>query len=79
MTKAHLVIALFRAADLPARYVHGTCTFSSGPIGHVWAQVLIGDTWVVADPVSSRNSLGVIKNWNINTFTFKSYYTSLPF
>ncbi len=26
--------------------------FSSGPIGHVWAQVLIGDTWVVADPVS---------------------------
>ena len=77
--QAHLVIALFRAADLPARYVHGTCTFSSGPIGHVWAQVLIGDTWVVADPVSSRNSLGVIKNWNINTFTFKSYYTSLPF
>jgi len=77
--QAHLVIALFRAADLPARYVHGTCIFSSGPIGHVWAQVLIGDTWVVADPVSSRNSLGVIKNWNINTFTFKSYYTSLPF
>ena len=77
--QAHLVIALFRAADLPARYVHGSCTFSSGPIGHVWAQVLIGDTWVVADPVSSRNSLGVIKNWNINTFTFKSYYTSLPF
>ena len=77
--QAHLVIALFRAADLPARYVHGTCTFSSGPIGHVWAQVLIGDTWVVADSVSSRNSLGVIKNWNINTFTFKSYYTSLPF
>lgn len=77
--QTHLVIALFRAADLPARYVHGTCTFSSGPIGHVWAQVLIGDTWVVADPVSSRNSLGVIKNWNINTFTFKSYYTSLPF
>ena len=77
--QAHLVIALFRAADLPARYVHGTCTFSSGPIGHVWAQVLIGGTWVVADPVSSRNSLGVIKNWNINTFTFKSYYTSLPF
>ena len=77
--QAHLVIALFRAADLPARYVHGTCTFSSGHIGHVWAQVLIGDTWVVADPVSSRNSLGVIKNWNINTFTFKSYYTSLPF
>ena len=77
--QAHLVIALFRAADLPARYVHGSCTFSSGTIGHVWAQVLIGDTWVVADPVSSRNSLGVIKNWNINTFTFKSYYTSLPF
>ncbi|WP_427003479.1 Ig-like domain-containing protein [Methanobrevibacter intestini] len=77
--QAHLVIALFRAADLPARYVHGTCTFSSGPIGHVWAQVLIDGTWVVADPVSSRNSLGVVNNWNINTFTFKNYYISLPF
>lgn len=77
--QAHLVIALFRAADLPARYVHGTCTFSSGPIGHVWAQVLIDGTWVVADPVSSRNSLGVVNNWNINTFTLKNYYISLPF
>ena len=77
--QAHLVIALFRAADLPARYVHGTCTFSSGSIGHVWAQVLIGDTWVVADPVSSRNSLGVVNNWNINTFTLKNHYISLPF
>jgi hypothetical protein len=77
--QAHLVIALFRAADLPARYVHGSCTFSSGPIGHVWAQVLIDGTWVVADPVSSRNSLGVVNNWNINTFTLKNYYISLPF
>ena len=78
--QAHLVIALFRAAGLPARYVHGVCTFSSGSsIGHVWAQVFIGDTWVVADPVSSRNSLGVINNWNINTFTLKGYYRTLTF
>ena len=77
--QAHLVIALFRAADLPARYVHGKCTFSSGTLGHVWAQVLIGDVWVVADPVSTRNSLGVVNNWNINTFILNNHYISLPF
>ena len=77
--QTQIIVALFRAADLPARYVHGKCTFSSGQIGHVWAQVLIGDTWVVADPISTRNSLGVINNWNINTFTLNGYYISLPF
>ena len=77
--QSHITVALFRAADLPARYVHGKCTFSSGTLGHVWAQVLIGDVWVVADPISTRNSLGVVNNWNINSFTLNSYYISLPF
>ncbi|MGZ7108545.1 MAG: transglutaminase-like domain-containing protein, partial [Methanobacterium sp.] len=28
--QTHLVVALSRAAGLPARYVHGDCTFASG-------------------------------------------------
>jgi transglutaminase-like putative cysteine protease len=71
---------MFRTAGLASRYVHGTCKFSSGSTyGHVWAQVLIGNTWVCADATSSRNSLGKISNWNTNSFTIKGTYASLPF
>ena len=70
---SHLSVALYRAAGLAARYVHGECTFSSGSTyGHVWVQVLIGDTWTVSDTTSSRNRLGVVNNWNTNTYKFKS-------
>ena len=78
--QAHLLVAMFRTAGLPARYVHGTCVFSSGSTyGHVWAQVLIGDTWTVADPTSNRNSLGKIANWNTKTFKLHGIYISLSF
>ena len=77
--QAHLVIALYRAAGLPARYGHGTCTFNSGTYGHVWAQVLIGDTWVVSDPTSTRNSFGKVVNWNNYNYYLKGYYPSIGF
>jgi transglutaminase-like putative cysteine protease len=78
--QAHLLIAMFRTAGLHARYVHGTCKFSSGSTyGHVWAQVLIGNTWTVADPTSTRNSLGKIANWNTNSFTLKGKYPEILF
>lgn len=78
--QSHLLVAMFRTAGLAARYVHGTCHFSSGSTyGHVWTQVLIGDTWICADPTSSRNSFGKIVNWNTNSFTLHSRYASLPF
>ena len=77
---AHALVALYRAAGLPARYVHGTCTFSSGgTYGHVWAQVLIGNTWVVADAVSTRNSFGEVVNWNTHSYGLHGYYRSMPF
>ncbi|MEM4525111.1 MAG: pseudomurein-binding repeat-containing protein [Methanothermobacter sp.] len=76
---AHLVVALARAAGLPARYKHGICTFSSGTYGHVWAQIYIGGTWYDADATSLRNSLGVINNWNTATGTILGTYASLPF
>lgn len=76
--QAHLLIALYRASGLEARYVHADCYFTSKKwIGHVFVQVLVGDTWVVADPVSSSNSLGVIKNWNTNTYKLKGQKKSV--
>ena len=77
--QAHLLIALYRAAGLPARYAHGTCTFNSGTYGHVWAQVLIGDTWIVSDPTSTRNSFDKVVNWNNYNYALKGYYSSISF
>ena len=77
--QAHLLIAMYRTAGFNARYVHGTCRFSDGWYGHVWTQVLIGNTWVVGDPISYKNSLGKINNWNANTYRLHNRYISLPF
>ena len=77
---SHLLVAMFRTADLPARYVHGKCTFSSGSTyGHVWTQVLVDGKWTVADATSSRNSLGKVANWNTNSFTLQSITSSISF
>ena len=77
--QANLLVAMYRTAGFKARYVHGSCRFSDGVYGHVWTQVLIGDTWIVGDPISYKNSLGKINNWNTNTYTLKNRYISLPF
>ena len=78
--QSHLSIALYRAAGIPARYVHGTCQFSSGKfIGHVWVQILIGDTWIVSDTINSGNTLGRVVNWDNYNYKFHAYYSSLPF
>ena len=67
---ANLIVALCRAADIPARYTHGkNCKFSSGlNTGHVWAQIYVDGVWYSADATSSRNELGNIRNWNTNSF-----------
>ena len=77
--QAHLLVAMYRTAGLAARYAHGTCTFSSGTYGHVWTQVLIGDTWVVGDATSTRNSFGNVVNWNSNSYSLHGYYSSIAF
>ncbi|NYB52226.1 MAG: hypothetical protein HVN35_06690 [Methanobacteriaceae archaeon] len=76
---SHLIVALSRAVGLPARYVHGVCTFSSGTYGHVWAQIYANGQWYNADATSYRNELGVIRNWNTNSWTYKGTYAELPF
>ena len=77
--QAQLLVAMFREAGLTCRFVHGTCTFSDADYGHVWTQVFINGQWVVADPTSTRNSLGVINNWNTQTAIIHGTYDVLPF
>ena len=79
--QAHLLVAMARTAGLAARYVHGTCYFTSSgsTYGHVWAQILVGDTWYVADATSNRNSFGNVVNWNTNSFSLHGIYSSISF
>ncbi len=75
---SHLVIAVMRAAGIPARYVHGYCTFNSGlQVGHVWAEVYVNGKWYTCDASSSQNTFGVINNWY--SASIYGRYITLPF
>lgn len=76
---SHLVIALARAAGIPARYVHGYCKFSDGWFGHVWAQLYVDGKWYYADAISDYNTFGAINNWDLSTVTIYNTYAELPF
>ena len=77
---SHLLIALERAAGIPAKYEHVYAKFSSGNwYGHVVAQVYVNGVWYIADASSNYNTFGVVNNWNRATATLYGYYASLPF
>ncbi len=77
---AHLLIALERAAGIPARYEHVYAQFTSGNwYGHVIAQVWVNGKWYRADGTSYSNTFGVINSWNTATATLKGTYATLPF
>ena len=48
--QAHLLVALFRAAGIPARYVHGT--------NHYWTQCQVNGKLYDCDPTHSHHSFG---------------------
>ena len=48
--QAHLLVALFRAAGIPARYVHAP--------GHYWTQCRVGDKIYDCDPTNSKHKFG---------------------
>lgn len=79
--QSNLLVALCRASGIPIKYAQGqNCVFRSGLVsGHIWTQILIGNMWYVADPVSSDNKIGFIVNWNINKFHSLRQFDLLPF
>ena len=64
--QSSLVVALARSSGLSARFCNAPgCRFSNGIVtGHVWAQIKVGNKWYTADPISNKNSLANIKDWN---------------
>ena len=48
--QAHLLVALFRASGIPARYVHAP--------GHYWTQCRIGDKIYDCDPTNTKHKFG---------------------
>ena len=77
---SHLMIALMRAAGIPAEYEHVYAQFTSGNwYGHVIAMVYINGVWYKADGTSSKNQFGVVNNWNTTTATVYGTYKELPF
>ncbi len=76
---SNLVVALARAAGIPARYQQGYCDFSDGWYGHVWAQLYVNGQWYYADTISTANTFGTIHNWNLKTYTLEGTFITLPF
>ena len=77
--QSNLYVAMCRAVGVTIRYVHGYCHFSDGWYGHVWTEVYVNGQWYSADCISTRNTFGVINNWNTATATIYNRYTTLPF
>ena len=77
---SHVLVALSRAAGIPARYIHVTAKFASGRVcGHVFVQVYINGKWYNLDASNNINEFNVINNWYLDTATIKGVYTTLPF
>jgi len=74
---SHALIAMCRAAGIPARYMHGQCQFSSSIIGHVFVEIYVDGTWYICDPSNNSNQFGT-HNWK-HMDTFNGRYNELPF
>ena len=57
---SHAVLAMARLSDIPGRYFHAQCYYSSGTIGHVISQLFIDNEWVYADASNDGNKLGTV-------------------
>lgn len=74
---SHALIAMTRAAGIPARYMHGQCQFSSSVIGHVFVEMYVDGKWYICDPSNNSNGFGT-HNWT-HMATFNGRYKTLPF
>lgn len=74
---SHALIAMARAAGIPARYMHGQCQFSSSVIGHVFVEMYVDGVWFICDPSNNSNTFGH-HNWT-HMATFNGRYKTLPF
>ena len=79
---SHALVSLFRASNIPSRYVNGQCSFTKGKlakvtVAHVWVQVKINNKWMVADGIDKGNRLGYVANWKVNSYKFYGFYPNI--
>ena len=56
---SHLLIALARAVNIPARYVHNSSVkFTGITCGHVWVELYVNGAWIRADASNNGNTFG---------------------
>lgn len=62
---AHLMIALCRALNIPARFVSGTDYGADPALGppdfHAYVEVYLGDRWVIFDPSGTAIPMGLLR------------------
>ena len=74
----HAIVAMSRAAGIPARYRHAQCQYASGVIGHVIAEIYVDGVWYPADASNNENTFGNHEAWS-HMATFNGRYNELPF
>lgn len=74
----HAIVAMSRAAGIPARYRHAQCQYSSSVIGHVIAEIYVDGVWYLADASNNENTFGNHEAWS-HMATFNGRYNELPF
>lgn len=77
---SHTLIAMSRAAGIPARYRHAQCKYikSGKVIGHVMAEIYVDGVWYLCDPSSNEDTFGNHEAWS-HMDTFNGRYRELPF
>lgn len=77
---SHSLVAMGRAAGIPARYRHAQCRYikSGKIIGHVMAEYYVDGTWYLMDPSSAGTTFGNHEAWSVME-TFNGRYNQLPF
>ena len=75
---SHALVAMARAAGIPARYVHADATYPSGnTFGHVWMEMYIDSDWYLCDATGKQNTFGNHENWT--TYELRSKLVELYF
>ena len=70
--QSHLLLGMYRTANIPARYCHATCYFKSGlVIGHVWIECYVNGKWYSCDTTSNQNSFNKIVNWYSSSTVYR--------
>lgn len=74
---AHGLLAMSRAAGIPARYVHAQCQYATRVAGHVYVEMYVDGKWHIGDASNNKNKFGTYK-WK-HMVIFEGRYKTLPF